>query len=84
MSTATVQAQEEDDSARPICMDKIPVPAQDTILVHVGTGRLMSVWEETGKSGQPVYVGRISRPHGSRVTVRVDSEGNLVDLHLER
>ena len=59
-SGATVQAQEEVESARPVSIDQIPAPARDAILSQVGSGTLSEVLEATGQSGEPMYVGRIN------------------------
>ena len=78
-SVATVQADEESVSVRPVSIDEIPAPARNTILGQVGTGTLTEVDELTGRGGGPVYVGLITQ--GKRKgTVWVDAAGNLLEI----
>ena len=79
-SVATVQAQREDADQRRVTIDEIPAPARDVIMMHVGSGTLMSVAVETGKGGELEYGARIY--FGSyKLILWVDAEGNILGEH---
>jgi hypothetical protein len=79
-SVATLEAQEENENARPVSIEDIPAPARDAILSQVGTGTLREVVEETGPGREPVYEGHIDQGKRKGV-VRVDAAGNILEFH---
>jgi hypothetical protein len=78
-SVATVQAEEDYETWRPVSIDEIPVPARDEIMRHVGSGELMEVFEGTWQ-GAPAYEGHIIRGTHDNF-IWVDAAGNILNYH---
>jgi hypothetical protein len=79
-SVATVEAQEENETERPVSIEDIPAPARDAILSQVGAGIVTEVVEETRPGREPVYEGHINQGKRKGV-VRVDAAGNILEFH---